>query len=131
MGVDRTLLACDAEGVFGPVERTVECFVVDTTGGLTGYEITEALRRAGVATDRSWAGELTDEGLGRPRSMKAQMKAADRSGANLAVLVGPDELEVGAATIRRLRAGPDQAPSAQRRVPLSRVVSEVQTELGR
>ena len=131
LGVDRTLLACDAEGVFGPVERTVECFVVDTTGGLTGYEITEALRRAGVATDRSWAGELTDEGLGRPRSMKAQMKAADRSGANLAVLVGPDELEVGAATIRRLRAGPDQAPSAQRRVPLSRVVSEVQTELGR
>ncbi|MCB1028650.1 MAG: hypothetical protein KDB24_12915, partial [Microthrixaceae bacterium] len=59
-----------------------------------------------------------------------QMKAADRSGAALAVLVGPDELEAGAATIRPLRGGPDQA-AAQRRVPLERVTAEVLAELGR
>ena len=73
IGVDRTLLACDAEGVFDAPTTALDCFVVDTTGSLYGFEIAEALRRAGVATDRSWAGELTEAGLGRPRSMKAQM----------------------------------------------------------
>ena len=32
--------------------------------------------------------------------MKAQMKAADRSGADVAVIVGPDEVAAGAATLR-------------------------------
>ena len=36
-------------------------------------------------------------------SMKAQMKAADRSGARVAVLVGSDELDAGEVTLRPLR----------------------------
>ena len=39
------------------------------------------------------------------RSMKSQMKAADRSGAALAVIVGPDELAAGTVTLRLLRGG--------------------------
>ena len=38
--------------------------------------------------------------------MKAQMKAADRSGADHAVIVGPDELDAGEVTVRR--AAPPQ-----------------------
>ena len=131
IGVDRTLLACDAEGVFDAPTTALDCFVVDTTGSLYGFEIAEALRRAGVATDRSWAGELTEAGLGRPRSMKAQMKAADRSGAQVAVLIGPDELEAGAATLRPLRGGPDRSETPQRQVPLDQLVAAVLAELGR
>jgi histidyl-tRNA synthetase len=37
--------------------------------------------------------------------MKAQFKAADRSGARLAVVVGPDERDAGTATVRPLRDG--------------------------
>jgi histidyl-tRNA synthetase len=36
--------------------------------------------------------------------MKAQMKAADRSGARFALLVGPEELAAGEVTIRDLRS---------------------------
>jgi histidyl-tRNA synthetase len=40
--------------------------------------------------------------------MKSQMKAADRSGAALAAIVGSDEVAAGTVTVRPLRGG-DQA----------------------
>jgi histidyl-tRNA synthetase len=40
------------------------------------------------------------------RSMKSQMKAADRSGAAVAVIVGDDEAAAGEVTVRDLRQGP-------------------------
>jgi histidyl-tRNA synthetase len=92
-GVDRTLLACDDEGVFEATVRPVEVFVVDTTGGREALTITEQLRRAGRSADRAYDN----------RSMKAQMKAADRSGAALAVIVGDDERAAGTAVVRALR----------------------------
>ena len=36
LGLDRTLLACDAEGVFAAPPTAVDVFVVDTTGGARG-----------------------------------------------------------------------------------------------
>ena len=33
LGLDRTLLACDDEGVFAAPDTSVDVFVVDTTGG--------------------------------------------------------------------------------------------------
>ena len=39
--------------------------------------------------------------------MKAQMKAADRSGAAVAVIVGADELAAGTAVVRPLRGDGD------------------------
>ena len=47
------------------------------------------MRRAGLRVDRAW-----DD-----RSMKAQMKVADRSGAALAVIVGAEEFEAGEVTL--------------------------------
>ncbi|MEZ5381037.1 MAG: histidine--tRNA ligase [Microthrixaceae bacterium] len=130
IGVDRTLLACDAEGVFDAPEHGPEVFVVDTTGSVLGLDLTERLRRAGLAADRAWASELSDEGLGRPRSMKAQMKAADRSGAQVAVLLGPDELEDGEVSLRPLRSPDPQAQgSGQRRVAIEALVPEVRSML--
>ena len=37
--------------------------------------------------------------------MKSQLKPADRSGARVAVIVGPQELEAGTVTVRPLRGG--------------------------
>ena len=93
LGVDRTLLACDDEGVFDPPAAAVAVFVVDTTGGEQALVITDEMRAAGVSADRAFEG----------RSMKSQMKAADRSGALAAVIVGSDELEAGSAVVRPLR----------------------------
>jgi histidyl-tRNA synthetase len=39
LGVDRTLLACDDEGVFAPEPRALDVFVVDVTGGLEDVEL--------------------------------------------------------------------------------------------
>ncbi len=94
-GIERVLLTCDAEGVFGPPERLIDVFVIDTTGGEVAVTLTAELRRAGLSVDRAFDG----------RSMKSQMKAAAKSGAGTAVIIGDDERSGGTATVRDLTAG--------------------------
>jgi histidyl-tRNA synthetase len=98
LGVDRTLLACDDEGVFPAPPTDVDVFVVDTTGGTAALAVTSELRAAGISADRAYEN----------RSMKAQMKAANRSGARFAIIVGSDEAEAGKASIRPMRAEGEQ-----------------------
>ena len=94
LGLDRTLLACDDEGVFAVEPLRVDAFVVDTTGGLEALRLTAELRLAGLTVDRAYEN----------RSMKAQMKVADRSGAAFAVIIGSNEVAEGAVTVRPLRS---------------------------
>jgi histidyl-tRNA synthetase len=95
LGIDRILLACDAEGVFGAPPTRLDAYVIDTTGGAEATAITAELRRAGLRVDR---------GFDR-RSMKSQMKTADRSGATVAVIVGSREVEAGVVAVRDLATG--------------------------
>ncbi len=92
LGVDRTLLACDSEGVFPGADAAVEVFVVDVTDGLAALRLCDTVRAAGYAADRAFDG----------RSMKSQMKSADRCGARLAVIVGQDEAAAGTCAVRDL-----------------------------
>lgn len=110
LGVDRILLACDAEDVFPMPAPTVSVFVVDVTGGSHALGVCDELRDAGIGADRSYGG----------RSMKAQMKVADRSGAPLAAIIGEDEVAAGEVTLRDLRGD-----TGQRRVALDTLVYEV------
>jgi len=75
IGIDRTLLACAAEHIKFDANTGVDVFVVDTTEGQEALLLAHELRKAGIRTDRSFGG----------RSMKGQMKAADRSGAQYAI----------------------------------------------
>ena len=113
LGVDRILLACDAEDAFSDTSPPVEVFVVDVADGRSAVVLCDRLRQAGLGVDRAFDG----------RSMKAQMKRADRSGATVAVIVGPDEQAAGTATVRDMRPG-----GGQQQVPESEVVAAV-TEL--
>jgi histidyl-tRNA synthetase len=108
-GIERMLLACDAEGVFAAPESVLDVFVVDTTGGAAARDLTHELRGAGLRTDRAFDG----------RSMKAQMKAAGRSGARVAVIVGEQEVADGTATVRDLAAGEQEV------VPRDKVVERI------
>lgn len=99
LGLDRTLLACDDEGVFASTETNVDVFVVDTTGGLEALVITQQLREAGISSDRSFEN----------RSMKSQMKAADKSGAKIAIILGSDEIEAQTFVLRPLRSEDQQS----------------------
>jgi histidyl-tRNA synthetase len=110
LGLDRTLLACDAEGVFGSPPPELDVFVLDTTGGREALALTDELRRAGLGADRAFDN----------RSMKSQMKQADRSGAALAVIIGSDEQAAGTVTVRPLRDRGEQVV-----VPRDAVVDHV------
>jgi len=109
LGLDRTLLACDAEGAFAAPKNTVEVFVVDTVDGMHAQTICNLLRASGVTADRAY--DL--------RSMKAQMKAADRSGASVALIIGPGEAQNSTITLRPMNSG------EQYSIPRSDLVGEV------
>ena len=92
LGIDRTLLACDSEEVFDLGTPQIDAFIVDVVDGMTALRIADELRAAGFTADRAYDG----------RSMKSQMKVADRSGARVAIIIGPDEAEAGNCTVRNL-----------------------------
>jgi histidyl-tRNA synthetase len=97
-GIERILLACDAEDCLPGPDRSVDVFVVDVAGGADARDLTFELRAAGISADRAFEG----------RSMKSQMKSADRSGARLALIVGDDERERRTVTARPLRHDAEQ-----------------------
>jgi histidyl-tRNA synthetase len=103
LGLDRTLLACDDEGVFPATPTQLDAFVVDVTGGLHAVALTAELRRAGIAVDRGYDN----------RSMKAQMKLANRSGARVALIVGDDELAAGTVVVKPMRGDGEQIAVAR------------------
>ena len=96
-GIERIVLALDALGA-GVAPPGVDVFVVDgvgEAGGTTVGTLAEALRTEGFAVDRAYGG----------RSVKAQWKVADRSGAAVAVMVGRDELARDAVAVKDLATG--------------------------
>jgi len=112
-GIERMLLALEAEGA-GPEEASrLDVFVVDATTGEAARDIAHELRTAGLRVDRAFDG----------RSMKAQMKAAGRSGAPLAVIVGEQELTDGTATVR------DLGRAEQAVVPRDQLVAQIRKAL--
>jgi histidyl-tRNA synthetase len=110
LGVERILIACDAEGVYPIDPPPLHAYVVDVTGGESAVLLTTELRRAGLRADRAFDG----------RSMKSQMKSADRSGALVALIVGPKELAEGTVVLRPLRQDDEQ-----RSVARADIVAEV------
>jgi histidyl-tRNA synthetase len=114
LGIERTLLACDAEEVLTMADTAVplDVFIVDFAGGEAARDLSIELRAAGFRVDRAFDN----------RSAKAQVRAADRSGARLAVIVGPDEAASGTVEVKDLRSG---EAAAQDSVARSEVVAAV------
>jgi histidyl-tRNA synthetase len=103
LGVDRTLLACDDEGVFAADPVVLDAFVVDVTGGLEAAALTAELRAAGFAVDRGYDN----------RSMKAQMKLANRSAARFALIIGDDELAAETVVVKPMQGDGEQVAIAR------------------
>ncbi|MBW3556703.1 MAG: histidine--tRNA ligase [Actinobacteria bacterium] len=95
LGVERILLAADAEGVLPAPATRLDVFVVDTTSGEAAREQVVRLRAAGIRADRAY-----DQ-----RSFKAQMKQALRSTATFALVV-----EETGWTIRTLKEKGEPVP---------------------
>jgi histidyl-tRNA synthetase len=110
-GFERLFLALDAQGAELPTAARPDAFIValGETAEARAVVVAQALRADGLAVDLS----LGTPGAGR--SMKAQMKAAARSRARFAVILGDDELARGVAAVRDLDA------ASQADMPLDRL----------
>jgi histidyl-tRNA synthetase len=109
LGVDRTVLALEAEDVAPPTTMGVQVFAVplgeDAVRLLFG--IVTRLRRAGVRADLAYG----------DRGLKGAMKAADRSGAGYAVVVGARDLDAGVAQVKNLATGEQTAVALDELIP--------------
>jgi len=116
LGFERTLLALAAAGVTVPALPRAEVYVARVDDSVTGaaFALAQALRDAGVAT------ELDHQA----RSLKSQFKQADRLGARIVAVVGPDELASGDITLR------DMSTKQETRVPLVTAAHAVRVALG-
>jgi histidyl-tRNA synthetase len=109
LGVDRTLLAMEAEGVTPRSSGHVSVYVVPLGDAARsfGFGLVTALRGAGVAADLAYGS----------RGLKGAMKGADRSGARLAVIVGDRDLAAGQAQVKNLDSGEQTACGLDLLVP--------------
>lgn len=112
LGVDRIVLACQQEGCVPGA--TAHCDVFGVPVGDAAKEILMPLladvRAQGVRTDMVFGS----------RGMKGAFKAADKSGAVVALIVGESELNAGTVTVKDLRTG------AQQEVARAAVTAEVE-----
>lgn len=94
LGVDRTVLALEAEGVSPTTGRRVDVYGVPMGADAKRRMavIVDRLRRAGLSVDMSYG----------DRGLKGAMKGADRAGALFALVLGESELDKGTVVLRDL-----------------------------
>ncbi|MET9322155.1 histidine--tRNA ligase [Streptomyces sp. NPDC003038] len=103
LGVDRTVLALEAEGVELDIPAATSVFAValgEEARRVLFGKVTE-LRRAGIAADFSYGG----------KGLKGAMKDANRSGARFAVVAGERDLAEGLVQLKDMETG-EQSPVA-------------------
>ena len=94
-GIERILLACDAEAVLAADPTRTDVFVVDAVGTADALVLLHELRELGVRADRAYGG----------RSVKKQWAAADKSGARFGVMLAARELDAGCVAVKDLGTG--------------------------
>lgn len=115
IGVDRTVLALEAEGKTAVDGPRVQVFGIPL-GDIAKQRLVVLaadLRKAGIRTDLAYGG----------RGMKGAMKAADKSGARLALVLGDREVADGEIGLKDLSTG------EQRQIPLDETVAQVAAAL--
>ncbi|MBQ9975562.1 MAG: histidine--tRNA ligase [Clostridia bacterium] len=97
MGLTRIMLALEAEGVLPVIDESPDLYIASMgdTARAKSFEMTEALRSLGKRA-------LFDQ-VGR--SVKAQMKYADKMGAKYSMVLGDSELEGGKAILKNMQNG--------------------------
>ncbi|MFI2455900.1 histidine--tRNA ligase [Streptomyces sp. NPDC019539] len=115
LGVDRTVLALEAEGIELELPASTSVFAVPLgeEARRVLFGVVTGLRRAGVAADFSYGG----------KGLKGAMKNANRSGARYAIVAGERDLADGVVQLKDMETG-EQAPIA-----LDAVVEEIRAKL--
>jgi histidyl-tRNA synthetase len=97
LGVDRILMACQAENSLPAVINQMQLFVAPITeaGKAAAFKLLAELRQAGITCDMAYG----------DRGLKGAMKAADKSGAKYGLVIGDDELATGNCQLKIMNSG--------------------------
>ncbi len=115
LGVDRTVLALEAEGVELELPPSTSVFAVplgEEARRLLFAKVTE-LRKVGIAADFSYGG----------KGLKASMKAANRSGARFALVLGERDVAEGVVQLKDMESGEQVA------IGVNEIVAELESRL--
>ncbi|MFJ1750290.1 histidine--tRNA ligase [Streptomyces sp. NPDC088116] len=116
LGVDRTVLALEAEGIELDIPPATSVYAVPLGEEARKrlFAVVTELRRAGVATDFAFGG----------RGLKGAMKSANRSGARYTIVAGERDLADGAVQLKDMETGEQEA------VALDAIVGKLRSLLG-
>ena len=97
LGVDRVLMACQAESCLPTSINQLDLFIVPITekAKSLGFKLISDLRTAGIGCDMSYG----------DRGLKGGMKAADKSQARYALVIGDDEVVSGKCELKLMSSG--------------------------
>ena len=114
-GLERVLLALEQQNLLPAQPPAADVFLIalGDAAAKAAFPLLHELRCGGVRALMDYAG----------RSMKAQMKQANRSGARYAIILGEDELAAHTALVR------DMAESAQETCALDHLVEKMISEV--
>ena len=97
LGVDRILMACQAEGSLPDNLNQIELFIapISHPAKALAFKLLTQLRIAGISCDMAFG----------DRALKGAMKAADKSGAKYGLVIGDDEIKSGMGQLKLMSSG--------------------------
>ncbi len=97
LGVDRALLAAQAEGVLVENQFSSDLFIIPLGDNQksASLSIASKLRAAGIRTEIAFG----------DRALKGAMKAADKSGSRYVIVLGDSEIASGSVELKRMSDG--------------------------
>ncbi len=117
-GIERLLMALEAENLLPETAITPDIYIATPgEGGRTqGNKLARELRSQGLRVETDLLG----------RSLKAQMREANRNGARLVAIAGETELAEGKVVLKNLQNGEQQEVSVEQLLPAARSMLENQ-----
>ena len=115
LGVDRALLAAEAEGVVDEAAFLTDLYIIPLGGSAktVALSISQELRAQNLTVEISFG----------DRALKTAMKSADKGGARYVVIIGDTELSTGLVNLKHMRTGESTL------VSLSSLVATLSSEL--
>ena len=97
MGIERLLMVLEAQGIEIPKPAPCDLYIASMgeDAAVRAMELAAGLRSEGFAAESDLVG----------RSLKAQMKYADKIGAKFSMVIGGDELAAGKAKVKNMATG--------------------------
>lgn len=97
IGLERVLLALEKQGLLPPTSQAIDLFIatMGEQAQVLAFKLLGELRQSGVACDMDYLG----------RSIKAQMKHANKYPARFVAIIGDDEVAAGNIMLKNMQTG--------------------------